>query len=65
MQKLLKHQQTEPKSIREIRPDVPEGLAIIIQKMMAKEPAYRYRTPAMVAVALATFCPSDPSPSVA
>jgi WD40 repeat protein len=65
MQKLLKHQQTEPKSIREIRPDVPEGLAIILQKMMAKEPAYRYRTPAMVAVALATFCPSDPSPSVA
>jgi serine/threonine protein kinase len=59
MQKLLKHQQTEPRSIRDLRPEVPEGLAAVLQKMMAKNIAERYRTPAMAAVGLAPFCQTE------
>jgi serine/threonine-protein kinase len=40
----LQHVQTEPKSLAEIRPDLPPGLCAIIHKMMAKEPANRYQT---------------------
>jgi WD40 repeat protein len=59
VQKLLQHQQSEPQSIRQIRPEVPEGLAAVLQKMMAKQITDRYRTPAMTAVALTPFCQSD------
>src|SRR5438270_2380769 len=52
-QKLIWHQTRQPKSVRSIRPDVPEGLAAVIEKAMAKDPAQRYQTPAEVAEALA------------
>jgi hypothetical protein len=54
--KLLHHQQTPPPSARQIRPDVPPELAQVIQKMMAKSPDDRFKTPAHVAVALVPFC---------
>jgi serine/threonine-protein kinase len=56
MQKLFKHQQSEPKPIQEIRTDVPTAVLPILQKMMAKKTSDRFRTPAMVAAALAPFC---------
>ena len=34
-----------------LRPDVPAGLADVVEKMMAKDPALRYQTPAQVAIA--------------
>src|SRR5581483_4607320 len=52
LQKMVRHQLVSPRPIRDIRPDVPEGLAAIISRMMAKEPTARYRTPAEVAEAL-------------
>jgi eukaryotic-like serine/threonine-protein kinase len=48
-QKLLWHRTKEPTPIRSIRPEVPEGLAAIIAKMMAKDPAKRQQTPVEVA----------------
>jgi serine/threonine protein kinase len=54
-QKMIWHQVRQPKSLRVARPDVPEGLVQIIDKMMAKEPARRYQTPAEVAAALEEF----------
>jgi serine/threonine protein kinase len=51
-QKLIYHQVKEPKLVRELRPEVPEGLAAVLAKMMAKEPAERYQTPAEVVDAL-------------
>src|SRR5262249_4486641 len=54
-QKLIWHQTRQPKSIRSLRPEVPEGLAAVVEKMMAKEPAQRYQTPAAVAEALAPW----------
>ncbi len=47
-QKLLWHRTKDPTPIRQIRPEVPEGLAVIIGKMMAKDPKARYQTPAQV-----------------
>jgi len=42
-----------PRPIRDLNPDVPEWLAAIIAKLMAKDPAGRYQTAADVADVLA------------
>jgi serine/threonine protein kinase len=63
-QKLIWHQTRSPKSIREQRPEVPEGIIQIVEKMMAKDPAQRYQTPAELAEALAPWVqtPIGPPP---
>ncbi len=63
-QKLIWHQTRQPKAIRSLRPEVPEGLVAIIDKMMAKDPAQRYQTPLEVAEALVPFIqkPIGPPP---
>src|SRR5437868_921259 len=48
-QKLLWHQTRSPKSIREQRPEVPEGIVAVIERMIAKTPDERYQTPNDVA----------------
>jgi serine/threonine-protein kinase len=40
----LQHVRDEPKSLSEVRPDLPAFLCAIIHKMMAKDPARRYQT---------------------
>jgi serine/threonine protein kinase len=55
LQKLLKHREAPPPSINEKRPEAPPGLAAVLQKMVAKKPEDRYRTPASVAAALSGF----------
>ena len=54
--KLLQHQQAPPPSARQLRPEIPEELALRIQKMMSKQADDRYQTPAGVAVALVAYC---------
>ncbi|MBP3956679.1 protein kinase [Gemmata sp. G18] len=54
-QKLLWHRTKEPTPIRQIRPEVPEGLAVIVGKMMAKDPKARYQTPAQIVAELEAF----------
>ena len=51
-QKLLWHQTREPIPLRSIRPDVPQDLADVVAKMMAKDPAQRFQVPAEVMAAL-------------
>jgi serine/threonine protein kinase len=51
-QKLLWHQIREPKPIREVRPEIPEGMAAVLAKMTAKEPDHRYQSMGDVAEAL-------------
>lgn len=51
-QKLIWHQTRQPKPIRTLRAEVPEQLAAVLDKMMAKDPAQRYQTPADVVTAL-------------
>ena len=56
-QKLLWHRTKDPTPIRQIRPDVPEGLAAILAKMMAKNPKARYQTCGEVAQELEAWLP--------
>jgi serine/threonine-protein kinase len=55
-EKLLKHHLEEPKPVRELRSEVPEGLATVLGKMMSKKPENRYQTPGEAAAALAPYC---------
>jgi len=43
-QRLLAHQTREPLPIRKDRPDIPDGVVAILEKMMAKKPDDRYQT---------------------
>src|SRR5205807_2045536 len=54
-QKLIWHQTRQPKSVRTTRPDVPEELAAVLEKMMSKDPAHRYQSPTDVVAALASW----------
>ncbi len=51
-QKLTWAQVRRPKPVRQIRPEIPEELEQILDKMMAKEIAGRYQTPAEIVAAL-------------
>lgn len=42
VEKMMAHQAKEPTDIRELAPDVPEGLAAVVKKLMAKTPEGRY-----------------------
>ncbi len=61
-QKLLWHRTKEPTPIRQIRPDVPEAIAAIVTRMMAKDPGLRHQTPAEVVAALTPFVPAKVPP---
>ncbi len=58
-QKLLWHRTKDPAPLRQIRPEVPEGLAAVIAKMMQKNPAQRQQTPAEVMDDLEAWATSD------
>ncbi len=46
LQKLLQHQGDEPPDIRSFRPDLPDEVARVLRRMMAKSPQHRYQSPA-------------------
>jgi hypothetical protein len=60
LDKLVAHAEHTPASLTGLRAEVSAELARVVQKMMAKDPARRYQTPAEVADALAPFL-SKPS----
>ncbi|MDR1960437.1 MAG: serine/threonine protein kinase [Planctomycetaceae bacterium] len=45
LQKLLQHQGDIPPDVREFQPKIPEKVALLIQKMMAKDPKSRFQSP--------------------
>jgi serine/threonine protein kinase len=61
-QKLMAHQNQEPRPVRDLCPAVPAELAAVLAKMTAKRPADRYQTPAEVVEALEPWTqnPIDP-----
>jgi len=63
-QKLIWHQTRQPKPLAQLRPEVPEEVVGILEKMMAKDAGQRYSTPAEVADALVpwTKTPIPPPP---
>jgi len=52
---LQAHHSTEARPLNLVRPEVPWEVAVVVRKMMAKEPARRYQTPSEVAQALKPF----------
>jgi serine/threonine protein kinase len=60
-QKLIWHQTRPPRPVRSVRPDVPEEIAAIVEKMMSKDPKDRYATPLEVEDSLAAWT-VDPIP---
>ena len=61
-QKLLWHQTREPKPIRSIRPDVPEEIVAIVERLMKKEASARYQTPGELMAALSPWVQNPISP---
>jgi hypothetical protein len=53
--KLAAHLERAPKPLAETRRDLPPALLRTLGRMMARDPAQRYQTPAEVALALAPF----------
>ena len=54
--KMTAHVHAAPPPVRNLAPAVPEGLATVLDRMLAKNPANRFATPAEVADALAPYC---------
>ena len=61
MQKLMQHQQVDPVPIQQLRQEIPDELAVIIRKMLAKSPEERYQIPLAVSVPLRRFCENVPT----
>jgi tRNA A-37 threonylcarbamoyl transferase component Bud32 len=59
-EKLAAHGKQTAKPLTAIRADLPAQLASVIERMMAKDPAKRFQTPAAVAEALAPFATGTP-----
>jgi serine/threonine protein kinase/membrane protein implicated in regulation of membrane protease activity len=59
--RLIAHAERPPRPLSELRPEVPVELVRVVQRMMAKEPAQRYQTPAEVAQALEPFLHAAPA----
>jgi serine/threonine protein kinase len=53
--KLRAHRHQRPTPADQLRPALPAGLAGVLDRLMAKDPAQRYQTAAEAAAALATF----------
>jgi serine/threonine-protein kinase len=55
LQKLLQHQESDPPSLKQLRPDVPDELDTLIRRMMAKDPRDRFAIPLLVVAPLRRF----------
>jgi uncharacterized protein (TIGR03067 family) len=53
--KIMAHMERPPKPLTELRRDMPPALARVVERMLAKDPAKRYQTPAEIAAALQPF----------
>ena len=62
-QKIAAHLERMPRSISDLRSGLWDNLAQMIERMMAKEPAHRYQTPAEVANALASLASHNATPA--
>lgn len=59
--KLEAHRDKLPIPLAQLRPGAPAELAKVVARMMAKDPAARYSTPAEVALALRPFAQEQPA----
>jgi serine/threonine protein kinase len=59
LEKLIRHTTEAAKPVERLRRETPPGVAAIVRRLMAKDPAARFQTPAAVAAALAPFADTD------
>jgi uncharacterized protein (TIGR03067 family) len=64
LDKMNAHAQQPVPPVRQIVPDVPEPLAAVLDRMLAKDPSARFATPAEVAEAVAPFCAGADLPAL-
>ena len=64
LDKMNAHVQQTPPPLRQFVPDLPEELAKIVDRMLAKNPVDRFAAPAEVASALEPFCPDANLPEL-
>lgn len=64
-QLVLRHATEKPRPVRELAPSVPAGLQGVLDKMLAKDPAQRFESPARAAEALRPFLPAPESADLA
>jgi putative intracellular protease/amidase len=62
LEKVCSHADRSPTPLTARRRDVPANLLSVLERMMAKDPAERFATPAEVAQALAPFAKAAPEP---
>jgi WD40 repeat protein len=60
LEKLQHHACEEPAPLRTLRPEVPEGLSAVVERMMGKHPEDRYQTAATAAEALRPYADAAP-----
>ncbi len=60
VEKLIKHLMERPEPLEKVRPEVPPAVAAIVKKLMAKNPADRYQTPAELARELDAWATNSP-----
>src|SRR5262249_33908306 len=58
-EKFRAHEIREPVAVEELCPDIPGGLALVVQRMMAKRPEDRFQTAQEVVEALAPHVASS------
>jgi serine/threonine protein kinase len=66
VRQIMRHATEAPRLLKEVNPEVAEGLATIVNTMLAKDPARRFQTPSNVANALKGFLSqAEPEPEPA
>jgi formylglycine-generating enzyme required for sulfatase activity len=59
LEKVFKHLHDQPQPIRQFRPELPEGVVSVMERLLAKSPDDRFQRPIELAEALEPFC--DPA----
>ncbi len=60
---MVRHATEPPRPLKELSPEVPDGLQQIVSRMLAKDPAQRYATPEQAAKALQAFQAAGAEPA--
>jgi serine/threonine protein kinase len=62
-QKLIRHQTEVPRPADSLRPEIPPGVAAVVARMLAKDPAERPHSPARVIAELRSWVVDVPPPT--
>jgi serine/threonine-protein kinase len=61
VEKMMAHQTEKAKPVRELRPEVPEELSAVVDRLMQKDPGARYGSAAEIVAALEPFAAEAPT----